>query len=545
LKGWLGRSAGQFKRVRSSRATSRRTFTDCEDMHGLRLVRRAVLVASVPVALFVALAAWSMSSPVGSSPDEDFHLASIWCGEGLRDDVCEAGLHPDERMVPQIVNAAPCYAFNDEKSASCVQSLASTMVNTNRGNFQSDYPPVFYATMGLFAGADVQKSVAAMRIFNSFLFVAIATALFVTLPTGKRGPLVWGSLVTLVPLGTFLIASINPSSWAVMAGALLWVAFHGYWTAPTLPRRVVFGALATLLAVMAAGARTDAAVYAILTIVLTAVLGAKCARTSMRLAVLPAALAIIAAGFFLASGNAEVVSPDASATDGSLKTIVLLAAINLVNLPMLWAGGLGTWGLGWLDTAMPSTVWFAMIGVFVAIVLWGLQRIGRRKTLALAMVGGSLIVVPLYVLVNQGIQVGVDVQPRYIYPLMIMFAGIAVLHFEREDLSLNRAQLAAIGGAVTTANAVALHTNVRRYVTGVDVRSVNLDAGREWWWNISMSPNAVWTMGTLAFAVGVTGVLRYMRTASTRHPVRADGLTESLGRRDLPSGPRRRSLLTR
>lgn len=497
-------------------------MTDSGNMPWSRRIRRAAAVAIVPVALFVALAAWSLSSPVGSSPDEDFHLASIWCAEGPRDGFCEPGLHPDERMVPQIVNAAPCFAFNPKKSASCENSLTSTMINTNRGNFRSGYPPVFYATMGLFAGTDVQQSVVAMRIFNSFLFVAIATALFFTLPAGKRGPLVWGSLVTLVPLGTFLIASVNPSGWAVIAGALLWVALYGYWTAPSRRHRVVFGALATLLAVMASGARTDAAVYTFLTVLVTAVLGARRVRTSIRLAILPAVLVIIAAAFFFSSGNSEIVNPSATATGGSLKAIVVLTAINLVNLPMLWAGGLGTWGLGWLDTAMPSTVWFSMIGVFVAVVMWGLHRVDRRKVLALAMVGASLVVVPLYVLVNQGIVVGVDVQPRYIYPLMIMFAGIATLLFEREDLGLSGAQLGLVGGAVTIANAVALHTNIRRYVTGVNVRSVNLDAGREWWWHISVSPNVVWAIGTFAFAVGVVAILRYMRTASTPDPVRAD-----------------------
>ena len=35
------------------------------------------------LAAFAALAGWSLASPAGSSPDDDYHLASIWCAQGL------------------------------------------------------------------------------------------------------------------------------------------------------------------------------------------------------------------------------------------------------------------------------------------------------------------------------------------------------------------------------------------------------------------------------------------------------------------------------
>jgi hypothetical protein len=54
--------------------------------------------------------------------------------------------------------------------------------------------------------------------------------------------------------------------------------------------------------------------------------------------------------------------------------------------------------------------------------------------------------------------------------------------------------------AVSMANALALHTNIRRYVTGADMPSVDLDSGAEWWWNIPVSPMFVWIVGSVAFA---------------------------------------------
>jgi hypothetical protein len=57
---------------------------------------------------------------------------------------------------------------------------------------------------------------------------------------------------------------------------------------------------------------------------------------------------------------------------------------------------------------------------------------------------------------------------------------------------------------LTTANSIALHTNIRRYVTGVRVEGFDLDSQREWWWGFLpdlITPNVVWAVGTLAFAV--------------------------------------------
>ena len=48
---------------------------------------------------------------------------------------------------------------------------------------------------------------------------------------------------------------------------------------------------------------------------------------------------------------------------------------------------------------------------------------------------------------------------------------------------------------------MALHLNIRRYVTGVDVTAVNLDVGAEWWWDGPVGPSAVWLLGSLAYTL--------------------------------------------
>ena len=76
----------------------------------LQTLNRVVAVC-IPVLLFLTLVAWAYASTVGSSPDDNFHLPSIWCGLGLREGLCEESGDPATRLVPSALLDATCYAF--------------------------------------------------------------------------------------------------------------------------------------------------------------------------------------------------------------------------------------------------------------------------------------------------------------------------------------------------------------------------------------------------------------------------------------------------
>ena len=52
----------------------------------------------------------------------------------------------------------------------------------------------------------------------------------------------------------------------------------------------------------------------------------------------------------------------------------------------------------------------------------------------------------------------------------------------------------------TIAQSVALHFVLRRYITGTDRPSWNLDYQWEWWWSWMPSPLTTWLIASLAFA---------------------------------------------
>lgn len=465
-----------------------------------RRTRQIIAAVLAPVALLVALLAWGVSSPPGASPDEDYHMGSIWCANGPIDGRCEVTDDAETRELPgDVVKAASCFAFNSGQAASCPLDETG-MEPTTRGNWlDNGYPPVFYAVMSTFVTSDLSVSIILMRSFNALVFVGVLTALFFLLPSRMRHLLVWGSLTAVVPLGMFLIPSVNPSSWSIIQASGLWLTTWAFFE-QTGRKKVGLAALAIVLMVIGAGARSDSAAYGILAVAVAVVLGWRRDKTFLLELILPVVLIIIAASLFLTSGQSGVLTADVERT----ASVYSLVVANLQLLPLLWVGALGTWGLGWFDTPMPPLVWVTSVTIVAGIVFWGLRKGTPRKWLALIGVAAGLVVVPMYILVREGITVGTGVQPRYVYPMMIIFIGVALVGLRRADIALSRVQLFVVVAGLTVANSLALNINMRRYITGLDDTGVNLDRDAEWWWNTPITPMTIWIAGSLAFAVALT-----------------------------------------
>jgi hypothetical protein len=357
--------------------------------------------------------------------------------------------------------------------------------------------------MSIFASTNADASILAMRIANAVLFVGLLTALAALLPPGLRRAAVLPIAVTAVPLGMFLIPSVNPSSWALLSGAGLWVAMVGFVGAQERWRQVALGALTVVFTVVGAGARGDSAAYAGLAIVVALILTFERGRDWYRGLALGAALSVIAAIIFLNAGQSGGVAVD----DASPITLRLIVE-NLLALPTLWFGVLGSWNLGWLDTAMPALVWAGTFVVFIGFVFSGLRRMSPRKGIVVALAGAALVAVPMYIMVNEGSYVGAGVQPRYTYPLMVIFAGLAAWHGRRFVPTFSRIQWALIAILLSMSNAVALFFNIKRYVTGLEVGGYNLESAPEWWWPwLGVGPYWVWLVGSLSFAAAIAVIV--------------------------------------
>jgi len=454
----------------------------------------------------VALVAWALASPVGSAPDDDYHIVSIWCGRGDADGFCQPSDVPGERKVPRQFLDAPCFAFDPAKSAACQPAFVADpeLVSTNRGNFDGDYPPVYYWTMNWFAGRHLVQSVLLMRLVNIFVAVAMVTAVAVLSPPGVRRAVVAAASLTVVPLGLFMLTSVNPSSWALTSAFTFTFALVGYLVTSGRRRRVLAG-MAALSLLIGAGARGDAGLYAAFGAVL-AVLVAW--RSGVRKdLVVPGVLALAGLVTFLSVGQSD----NANLDPGSRPSVSDMVW-TMFDIPSLWTGSMGNWGLGWLDTYASPVVWIASWSVLVGGVFAALPSKDRRHQLALVALGAAVWIVPGYTQIRSGYPVGGWVQPRYILPLVAMLVGVAFLR-TTGGVRWTKVQWLLAVVALTVANSVGLFNTMRRFTTGSDVGGLNLGNSTEWWWAMPVGPMAVWFVGSVAFGVAITGLLGTLKQA--------------------------------
>ena len=468
-----------------------------ENKFEIRFSNRSKLLIAITSAL-IGLFAWAFSSPLGATPDEDYHLVSIWCGQGERTDLCLPGSKAGQVSVPTaLVVSANCFAFHPENSAACNLPQSSEFTTTSRSNADGGYPPIFYWTMSFLASSDIYLSVVAMRILNAVLFIALITATMLLSPRNIRFPVLGGILITAIPLGMFLIPSVNPSSWAIISAATLWGSLISYFRAEKKSRKWTLFAIAIFATLLGAGARSDSAVYSCLALT-TAVILSWGEITKNVKALIPSLLIIpIAALFYLRSGQSSL----ATSAPVSHGLNLQLAISNLTELPGLWVGSFGTWGLGWLDTQMPAIVWVTTLAIFSGVVFVGLGRFNIQKVLVISILVFSITVIPLYVLVHDNISVGSGVQPRYIYPLLIMIAGVTLWGVNTAQVIFSRLQVFIVAISLAIANSLSLHTNIRRYVTGTDAGGFNLNKNVEWWWTNAPSPMLTWVIGSTSFLI--------------------------------------------
>jgi hypothetical protein len=470
---------------------------------------KLVWVSAAIVTAILALGSWAFSSPVGSSPDDDFHNASIWCGQGTREGICEEDPSSSTVVVSsQLVQN--CFKFFPEVGGDC--SISDIPQETNRANLVGNYPELYYWTMSWFASTDIPASVITMRMVNILLAVSLLGLVIAFLPRNLRVVPLVATLGTSVPLGLFLFASVNPSGWGIFSVVVFFSSVVGFFASSEPKQKAVLGSLAGLSAIMGAGSRQDTQGFLLFAGLLAVFLSLSSSWLTRRKAVFIGSLAVLSF-LFLASilvtgtfiGNffrgAEWFGRPISA-ESFFK--------NLLDIPDLIVGAFGYWGLGWLDTSLPSSVWLTTFGIFLVLVFTSMGTWSLRQKILLATISFALVAIPLYLLTVNGLFVGEVVQPRYLVPLLALALGVSVFKSQGQiGLQLSRLQFVLIGIGLVIANTISLHINLRRYLTGIDSSELSLNRAIEWWWiepplyagNLWFSPNNVWIGGSLAFGV--------------------------------------------
>lgn len=367
----------------------------------------------------------------------------------------------------------------------------------NHGN----YPALYYETMHLLVGRSLDATVIRIRLVNSLVgALLLGTAVALAAPTLRRAvSLSW--LVTTVPLATFFIPSTNPSSWTITGLGTYWAFLITYLTAGRGVLRRVSGVFCAVSAILTLGSRADGAAFLVLVTVAIFVILGEPKRLRSFHALLPCVLSVLALYVFLTTGQSASIGGLGTAPVSATGHGLPLLISNIFSYPILLSGvwGIG-WGLGWFDTFIHPSVGAMTWGSTFAVVSLAASHYDRRKLAGILIVASAILVVPLIVLQGGGNFVGDQVQPRYLLPLVLCGVGLALFSWEHNAWSCGRGPLRIMAFCVGFANAIAIHTNLRRYVTGLDIHSLDLNFHVEWWWNSPATPMDVWFFGAVGGA---------------------------------------------
>ena len=192
---------------------------------------RTHFVASI--LLFLSLAAWSVSSPIGSGVDTDFHLGSIWCAHGEIKGVCES-INTTEWPAADVTAIVPfMFQMCDERNIyfwpECEVSASNPTTQEIRiaPSYQRS---IYYWTTHIFASSNVNQGVIFIRLFNSLIASLVLFASFVLSSDRLRRAVVISWTLTLIPNGIQLLSGVNPRSWAVLGIMSSWVFLQAFLT---------------------------------------------------------------------------------------------------------------------------------------------------------------------------------------------------------------------------------------------------------------------------------------------------------------------------
>ena len=460
------------------------------------------------VLLFLTFAAWSMGSAVGSTPDEDFVLTSIWCGSDSKNPSTEyCKTDPEENssfLVSELV-AKPhfCYANQGpDFSASCQDGMAENIVSTQR-YFRCDslgrctHPRYYFDAMRLLVGADIEMSVIKMRLFNSAL-AAVLISISINLNKAKAIESLIAWLIFATPLALYLISSINTTAWAIIATTLFSNSLSELNSTSSETKKFYKSLCLLLLSVLLAFSSRKDTIYffiVLLTLfVITKLISKDSAIRSLhsrrRIYVYISMLTAICVAIF---GSAKLFPP----VKDLQKLPFFFEAI--IRLPNFILGYFGSWGLGWFDFFVPQASWLFSFQASCLILFSILRRSENTLKLIFICLFLTNLTLILSATIWSGFQIVSVIQPRFLLPFTL---GCVLLFINQKTKPLERSVLTIAMCLASLSNALALRATLLRYTKGLDnLLFTNLSESTEWWWNINFSPSIIWILGSISFPV--------------------------------------------
>jgi hypothetical protein len=376
--------------------------------------------------LWVAVAAWSFASPLGSAPDEPAHLARA--ASLVRGQILGTPLrHPPKALksmviveVPQVLaiisNDVACFQFKPVVPAGCQKPVVGSPKNVPLLTYVGRYPPLYYALVGLPTLVMVSaKGIYAARLVSGALSAALLALAITSVRRCRGAPLLGAGLaVAMTPMVLYLAAVINPTGLEISAAVSAWAAAMAL--ASEGPRQVSASTVAAFggsLVVLILTRALSPAWAVLITAAFVAIGPATPLRDLLKrryvrgwlVGCAAAGLAALAWDLF---ADPFLTEPGSALPPGASETNIVVMAVE--RLGLLVTSSIGFFG--WLDTVSPYGVIVAWLAALGAVFLVGCC-LARRRGAAVAI--GALVawlVVPVVVAISHARQDGILGQGR-------------------------------------------------------------------------------------------------------------------------------------
>lgn len=507
--------------------------------HASRHRSPIAIAIAIAAACWIALAGWAVASPAGASPDDDYHLAMIYCNAGAAD--CTTLGH----------RLGTCFGMKPTVAADCAAGFRDRTIPSTTGVRAGHYPPLFYAAMTPFVGDTIGATTLNIRLVNVTLAVA-AAALSVALSSRKLRPAVALSWLAAVPLGMYFLSSINPNAWSILAIAAMWGPLLSLLTAPrssgaewppavTRGRTAARAAFVLVMAFMALGARSESALWippvvaAVTIFALPWPIGRFWRDRDLLLRlILPVVLvAMSAVALVLFSGRkaekltdaATQASQDPNYHGWQIVQQTMNSLLGMIGFPGVPLSGLGTY-----DVPVPEIAGAAIVVALGGLCLFGIGVMYMRKALAF---GGFTVVTVVAIAFLWSERNWEYFQPRYFLPMLFVFMGLALLPAPPRragaepgrPVRITPLQLAVVFICFAVANAASLLSTMLRYLSGVTYQpsrdpltQVSPIINPRWlgnaipeWWLGPVGPATTWVIASTAFTLALVGLWLLMR----------------------------------
>ena len=476
--------------------------------------RNIILPWCLVLCITVVLLSWSASSPAGSSPDDDYHLSSSYCGQGLREELCESSPFTGENLVPSgILKIDECYTPMSVSAGCQIQYLddsSGQLESTSRLNNQGFYPAQFYRIASIMATTDISASAFRMRIINIlFVLAALCTTYYASHKSLRRVmPLAFS--VASMPLGLFFFSSNNPSSWAVIGTSCLGCTLLNLFDEGWKDRRLRLSVSICISLYLSLGSRPDSAWFVIIYCVSTFIWIYKSLSFRSRLSV---PLLIIFLGIISRLISSEKSSNLLSKGFLSVNTILPGKDVFLFNfsaIPRLLFGAFGysSWEgetklghLGWFNTPVPPLSTFLVLAVFIYLCTRDISTWPLNKKNSIVFLWFVFASIPLFILQMDRVLIPQNIQPRYLLSFLFVILVYSLTNFDRSEMKFSKSSVVGIVVALSLAHLLCLHQFIRRYAQGYGGFGWSLSSGAQWWEYSPLSPTITWLFGSFCFTV--------------------------------------------